>query len=39
MIKKRNLKVINFPQNSIEVERQVEAILFSAIEPLDIESI
>ena len=39
MIKKKNLKVINFPQNTIEIERQVEAVLFSAIEPLDIESI
>jgi segregation and condensation protein B len=39
MIKKKNLKVINFPQNTIEIERQVEAVLFSTIEPLDIESI
>ena len=39
MNKKNNLKVIKFPSNISQLERQVEAILFSAEEPLDIESI
>jgi segregation and condensation protein B len=39
MSNKKNLKVIKFPKNVIEAERQVEAILFSAQEPLDVESI
>ena len=39
MNKKKNLKLINFPSSGIEAERQVEAILFSAEEPLDIETI
>ena len=40
MIKKRsNLKIIKFPDKLTETERQVEAILFAAEEPLDIESI
>tara|TARA_Y100001960_G_scaffold90887_1_gene97776 strand:- start:6551 stop:7243 length:693 start_codon:yes stop_codon:yes gene_type:complete len=39
MNKKKKLKVIKFPQGSVENERKVEAILFSASEPLDIESI
>ena len=39
MNKKKNLKLINFPNFGIETERQVEAILFSAEEPLDIETI
>ncbi len=39
MSKKENFKIIKFPNTSSEVERQVEAILFSAEEPLDIESI
>ena len=39
MNKKNNLKVLNFPSNANELERQVEAILFAAEEPLDIESI
>ena len=39
MIKKKNLKVLNFPNAIVESERQVEAILFSAEEPLDIETI
>ena len=39
MNNKKNLKVLKFPNNILEAERQVEAILFSAQEPLDIESI
>jgi len=39
MKKKSNLKVLKFPSNASELEKQVEAILFSAEEPLDIESI
>ena len=36
---KKNLKIIKFPTTTHEAERQIEAILFSAAEPLDIESI
>ena len=39
MKKKNNLKIINFPNNLNQNERQVEAILFSAEEPLTVESI
>ena len=39
MTKKNDLKVLKFPNNVAQVERQVEAILFAAEEPLDIESI
>tara|TARA_Y100000590_G_C15531070_1_gene943179 strand:- start:200 stop:889 length:690 start_codon:yes stop_codon:yes gene_type:complete len=39
MTKKKNLNVVKFPKNSLSVERQVEAILFSAEEPLDVETI
>jgi len=39
MNKKKNLKILNFPNNITESERQVEAILFAAEEPLDIETI
>ena len=39
MNKKKNLKIIKFPKNLIEAEREVEAILFSADEPLDLETI
>ena len=39
MKKKTNLKILKFPGNVTESERKVEAILFSADEPLDIESI
>ena len=40
-MKSRNQKnnVINFPTNMSESEREIEAILFAAEEPLDIESI
>ena len=39
MNKKKNSNIIKFPISATEAERQVEAILFSAEEPLDIESI
>ena len=39
MTKKKDLKVLKFPNNVAQLERQVEAILFAAEEPLDIESI
>jgi len=39
MNKKKNLKILKFPSVSAEAERQVEAILFAAEEPLDLESI
>ena len=39
MKKKNNLNILKFPSGISELERQVEAILFSAEEPLDIESI
>ena len=37
-IKKKN-NILNFPPTPSKLERQVEAILFSASEPLDIETI
>ena len=36
-LKKDN--IVNFPNNLTEIDREVEAILFSAAEPLDIETI
>tara|TARA_B100000678_G_scaffold160837_1_gene134467 strand:- start:153 stop:842 length:690 start_codon:yes stop_codon:yes gene_type:complete len=39
MNKKNDLKILKFPNNIVQIERQVEAILFAAEEPLDIESI
>ena len=39
MKKKSDLKILKFPSSSSELERRVEAILFAAEEPLDIESI
>ena len=40
-MKSKNQKnnVINFPTSMSESEREIEAILFAAEEPLDIESI
>ena len=38
-MKKNNLKVLKFPNSISNLERQVEAILFAAEEPLDEESI
>ena len=39
MNKKKDLKILNFPNTAIESERQIEAILFAAEEPLDLETI
>ena len=39
MNKKNNLKILKFPNTPGKLERQVEAILFAAEEPLDIKSI
>ena len=39
MKQKKNTKIIKFPTSSADAERQVEAILFAAEEPLDLESI
>ena len=40
MIKKKNKNnILKFPRSVSKIERQVEAILFSASEPLDIETI
>ena len=38
-MKKDNFKILKFPNNISNLERQVEAILFAAEEPLDAESI
>ena len=38
-MKKENLKILKFPNTTTNLERQVEAILFAAEEPLDEESI
>ena len=39
MNKKKGLKILKFPTDILEAERQVEAILFAADEPLDLKSI
>ncbi len=39
MKNKKNTNVINFPGSPTKLERQVEAILFAASEPLDTETI
>ena len=39
MSKKNDSKILKFPTNVAQLERQVEAVLFAAEEPLDIESI
>ena len=39
MNKSKKSNVVSFPSNISEIEREVEAILFAAAEPLDIESI
>jgi segregation and condensation protein B len=39
MNKKRDSRILKFPSGINESERQVEAILFAAAEPLDIKSI
>ena len=39
MNKKNDLKILKFPNNTSQLEKKVEAILFAAEEPLDTESI
>jgi len=39
MSNKKNLKILKFPSGVQESERQIEAILFAAEEPLDVASI
>ena len=39
MTSKKKNNIITFPSSPTKLERQVEAILFSASEPLDIETI
>ncbi len=39
MNNKKNSKIVKFPTSVSQFERQVEAILFAAEEPLDVESI
>ena len=39
MKNKKKDNIINFPTSPTKIERQVEAILFAASEPLDIETI
>ena len=40
MKKNKNLdKIINFPEKKIKLEREIEAIIFAAEEPLDIDTI
>ena len=39
MNKKNDSKILKFPNTTSQLERQVEAILFAAEEPLDVESI
>ena len=39
MTKKNDLKILKFPNKGTQIEKQVEAILFAAEEPLDIDSI
>ena len=38
-MKKNDLKILKFPNSVSNLERQVEAILFAAEEPLDVDSI
>ena len=38
-MKKNDLKILRFPNSISNLERQVEAILFAAEEPLDEDSI
>ena len=39
MVKKNNINILKFPTKLSQAEREVEAILFAADEPLDIETI
>ena len=39
MIKKKNIKnnnVVNFPSKTSSIEKEIEAIIFAAAEPLDM---
>ena len=36
---KKNQNIIKFPNKKSKIEREVEAIIFAAEEPLDIETI
>ena len=39
-MKKRNdTKILKFPSTSLQAEREIEAILFAAAEPLDLDTI
>ena len=39
MIKKNKNNIVNFPNNLSTIEKEVEAIIFAAVEPLDIDTI
>jgi len=39
MKKKNNIKILKFPSTTLQAQREVEAILFSADEPIDLETI
>tara|TARA_Y100000590_G_scaffold7197_1_gene9230 strand:+ start:2322 stop:3014 length:693 start_codon:yes stop_codon:yes gene_type:complete len=39
MIKKNKNNIVNFPNNLSTIEKEVEAIIFAAAEPLDIDTI
>jgi len=39
MKKKDNIKILKFPSTTLQAQREVEAILFSADEPIDLETI
>tara|TARA_Y100000590_G_scaffold97843_1_gene111340 strand:- start:2535 stop:3221 length:687 start_codon:yes stop_codon:yes gene_type:complete len=39
MSKKKNYNIVNFPSKLSEGEREVEAIIFAAAEPLDVDTI
>ena len=42
MIKKKNIKnnnVVNFPSKTSPIEKEIEAIIFAAAEPLDVDTI
>ena len=36
---KKEINILNFPSNLSEGEREIEAILFAAAEPLDVDTI
>ena len=39
MNKTKNNNILNFPKNLSQSEREVEAIIFAAAEPLDVDTI